>query len=258
MAKGTFGEHLKREREMRGVSLEEISAATRIATRFLGALENEQWDRLPGGIFNRGFVRAVAHYLGLDEESLVAEYAEATNDKPNVAVWADTASPAPKRQSGVWVSLLLIVVIGVGGWLGYRYYGALITAWRAPELAAPAAAPPPPPPAPAQATTAETPSPEQTPGAAAAGEALELRIDVGRPTEVTIIADGKTVLNREMRAGERERFPARESFEVRVGNSSAVLLELNGQTVPPLAAPGEPGRVTLTHKDLKRLQSSQN
>ena len=75
MTKGTFGENLKREREMRGVSLEEISTATRIATRFLRAIENEQWEQLPGGVFNRGFVRAVARYLGLDEENIVAEYA---------------------------------------------------------------------------------------------------------------------------------------------------------------------------------------
>ena len=67
MTKDTFGESLKREREMRGVTLEEISAATRIATRFLRAIENEEWDQLPGGVFNRGFVRAVARYLGLDE-----------------------------------------------------------------------------------------------------------------------------------------------------------------------------------------------
>ena len=74
MSKGTFGDNLKREREMRGVTLDEISAATRIATRFLQAIENEDWTQLPGGVFNRGFVRAVARYLGLDEENIVAEY----------------------------------------------------------------------------------------------------------------------------------------------------------------------------------------
>ena len=91
MTKDTFGENLKREREMRGVSLDEISAATRIATRFLQAIENEQWDQLPGGVFNRGFVRAVARYLGLDEENIVAEYALAVGDRPSVPVW--TGSP---------------------------------------------------------------------------------------------------------------------------------------------------------------------
>ena len=82
MTKDTFGESLKREREMRGVTLDEISAATRIATRFLRAIENEEWDQLPGGVFNRGFVRAVARYLGLDEENIVAEYTLAVDDRP--------------------------------------------------------------------------------------------------------------------------------------------------------------------------------
>src|ERR1700749_118128 len=74
MARGNFGEGLKRERELREVTLEEITAHTRIGPRFLEALENEQWEKLPGGVFNRGFVRSVARYLGLDEESLLGEY----------------------------------------------------------------------------------------------------------------------------------------------------------------------------------------
>jgi len=60
MAKGTFGERLKRERELREVSLDEVGKGTRIAERFLQALENEQWDRLPAGVFGRGFVRSIA------------------------------------------------------------------------------------------------------------------------------------------------------------------------------------------------------
>src|SRR5580693_4967596 len=102
MDTGTFGESLKREREMRGVSLDEISAATRIATRFLKAIENDQWDQLPGGVFNRGFVRAVAHYLGLDEESIVAEYALVAGDRPSVPVW--TGSPPAVTPDQPWMA----------------------------------------------------------------------------------------------------------------------------------------------------------
>src|SRR5260370_38687815 len=93
MSKGTFGDHLKREREMRGVSLDEISAATRIATRFLQAIENEQWDKLPGGVFNRGFVRAMGRYLGLDAENIVAEHAPAAGDRPAVPRWTGRQPP---------------------------------------------------------------------------------------------------------------------------------------------------------------------
>src|SRR5580700_1482561 len=109
MTKGTFGEGLKREREMRGVSLDEISGATRIATRFLVAIENEQWDQLPGGVFNRGFVRAVARYLGLDEENIVAEYALAVDDRPGVPVW--TGSPPVVTPDRTWLIWVVIAII---------------------------------------------------------------------------------------------------------------------------------------------------
>src|SRR5215470_4687114 len=70
----SFGESLRREREMRGVSLEEISATTKINLRFLQAFEAEDFAKLPGGVFTRSFLRAYADYLGLDTERVLAEY----------------------------------------------------------------------------------------------------------------------------------------------------------------------------------------
>lgn len=69
-----FGERIQREREMRGISLDEIAAATKIGARSLRALEEEDFGKLPGGIFNKGFVRAYARYLGIDEEQAVIDY----------------------------------------------------------------------------------------------------------------------------------------------------------------------------------------
>src|SRR5579872_3136964 len=133
MTKGTFGESLKREREMRGVTLEEITGATRIATRFLEAIENEEWDQLPGGVFNRGFVRAVARYLGLDEENIVAEYILAVGDRPSVPVW--TGSPPVVTPEQPWLAWILaaifVCVLLVGGWFGTRKF----LAWRAKRTA---------------------------------------------------------------------------------------------------------------------------
>src|ERR1700722_10985362 len=106
MTKDTFGESLKREREMRGVTLDEISAATRIATRFLTAIETEQWDQLPGGVFNRGFVRAVARYLGLDEENIVAEYPLAVGARQTaVPFW--TGSPPAVTPQQPWLAWII-------------------------------------------------------------------------------------------------------------------------------------------------------
>ncbi len=74
----SFGEALKRERETRGISLREIAVATKINIRFLEALEQDRFDTLPGGIFNRGFIRAYASFVGLDAGALLRHYAEET------------------------------------------------------------------------------------------------------------------------------------------------------------------------------------
>lgn len=70
----TLGQELKRRREERGITLSEISEATRIVTRFLKAIEEDNFSALPGGIFTRSFIRAYARYVGMDEEEAMALY----------------------------------------------------------------------------------------------------------------------------------------------------------------------------------------
>ncbi|MGA9526510.1 MAG: RodZ domain-containing protein [Terriglobales bacterium] len=78
----SFGEKLKLEREKRKITLEQISSSTKIGTRLLQALEDEKFNQLPGGIFNKGFVRAYARTLGLDEDQIIADYLEASGEAP--------------------------------------------------------------------------------------------------------------------------------------------------------------------------------
>jgi cytoskeleton protein RodZ len=66
---------------LRSITLDEIANSTKIGTRMLHALEDEEFDKLPGGIFNKGFVRAYAKYLGLDEEQAVTDYLAAETEK---------------------------------------------------------------------------------------------------------------------------------------------------------------------------------
>jgi cytoskeleton protein RodZ len=129
MARGNFGERLKRERELREVSPNEVVVATRISLRFLEALENEDWDKLPGGIFNRGFVRAIARYLGLDEEHLLAEYDLARGDQvPEPAPSPENRIPSPPKwiivalAVGATVVIAALVAAGVYGWRRYSAY----------------------------------------------------------------------------------------------------------------------------------------
>lgn len=127
MAKTGFGDHLRREREMRGVSLDEIASATRIQIKFLEAMEAEQWGKLPGGVFNRGFVRSVAHYLGLDEEAALGEYTLATGDRSTLSFASTRPLPVnePRTNWVTWAIVALIVIIlAAGAAYGWRHYQA--------------------------------------------------------------------------------------------------------------------------------------
>jgi cytoskeletal protein RodZ len=127
MAKGNFGERLKREREMREVTLNEVTLGTRIGTRFLEAFENEDWHKLPGGAFNRGFVRSIARYLGLDEENLLAEYDLAYGQQiPAHPTHEERIPSTPKWVVAALAVGLLLVIAGIiaGGIYGWRRFAA--------------------------------------------------------------------------------------------------------------------------------------
>jgi len=70
----TFGEELKRERELRGIGLREVAEATKVNIRYLEAMERDDFEHLPGGVFNRGFVRAYAQFIGVDPDAMVNAY----------------------------------------------------------------------------------------------------------------------------------------------------------------------------------------
>lgn len=76
-----IGETLREARKRRKVDLAEVEAAIKIRVRYLQAIENEEWDALPGGAYTRGFIRTYAGYLGLDGDRLADDYRRATDDR---------------------------------------------------------------------------------------------------------------------------------------------------------------------------------
>ncbi len=70
----SFGEEIRRERELRQISLREVAQATKINLRYLEAMERNEFGYLPGGLFNRAFVRAYCEHIGVDSESMVNAY----------------------------------------------------------------------------------------------------------------------------------------------------------------------------------------
>ena len=127
---GGIGEKLRLEREAQGIALRDISEQTRISMRYLEAIETDDYRRLPGGIFNRSFIRAYAKFIGYDEEQAIEEYAHTLREhgeSPDAAakpfrsqVYTDDA--AGQTRSPMKTLLLAIVILAL---LSLAVWGAL-------------------------------------------------------------------------------------------------------------------------------------
>ncbi len=67
----TVGAHLRRERELRGVDLEEVSRVTRVGLAYLEKIEEDLFEDLPADVYTRGYIRAYARFLGTDADHCI-------------------------------------------------------------------------------------------------------------------------------------------------------------------------------------------
>jgi cytoskeletal protein RodZ len=244
---GSFGENLRRERELRGVTLAELANATKINPRYLRALEEDQFEILPSGVFGRGFVRSIARYLNLDEKHWAGEFATAANQPPETL--ARYAPPRLKRPSSRTRRsfVLLLMIFGVGAYLVHdlRLQGA--AGASTPASAAEST------PAPSERDATALPV---TPAAgagnlrASSGD-LNLQIDIIDDAWLQVNIDNQTEYEGLMKAGDTRTFRAARQIELVTGNASAVVLTLNSETLAPLGSPGERKTVVLTAADLR-------
>ena len=106
---GEFGDKFRKAREKKEISLDDVSNVTKIGARMLRAIEEEHFDQLPGGVFNKGFIRAYAKHLGLNDEEAVSDYLACLRQAQIDAheVWEPQASaragsaqhpPAPEKR----------------------------------------------------------------------------------------------------------------------------------------------------------------
>jgi cytoskeleton protein RodZ len=131
-----IGAALQQERERQGLSLEDLEERTKIRTRYLRALENEDWDIIPGPTYVRGFLRTYAEALGLDPEELVDDYREefeAPQPRGGLgdAVLTESRGPDRKRLrfGRGWLIAALVVglialLLALGLWGGSDEDGA--------------------------------------------------------------------------------------------------------------------------------------
>jgi cytoskeleton protein RodZ len=288
----SFGDKLRREREMRGVTLEEIAESTKIGTRSLRALEQEDFEKLPGGIFNKGFVRAYSRFLGLDEEQTVADFDLAWSEHesargPGQELVVDE-KPEPERSTSKLLLAVLMVAIAVAAaWYalqGFRRARAARNQEPAPSgsqqvsAAQPSSLPPSVSPAAGQSSEAapsaaasngppENPEPLSNSNSAAASDESGKAI-VGKPAQssapirievfareaswLSIIADGKYVSQGVLSAQKSRSIHAQKEVRLTVGNAGGVEVSFNGQAVDIGGEPNQVKQLKFTSEGLQR------
>src|SRR5437870_6716696 len=126
----SIGEKLRLARETRGIALRDISEQTRISMRYLEAIETDDYRRLPGGIFNRSFIRAYAKFIGYDEQEAIDEYAREQESSDEVAikpykslVYTDTGgSHSRSPLATLLLAVIILAVLSLLVWLGLHFY----------------------------------------------------------------------------------------------------------------------------------------
>jgi cytoskeletal protein RodZ len=115
----TIGEQLRLAREGRGIPLREISDQTRISMHYLEAIETNDYKRLPGGIFNRSFVKAYARYVGYDEKEAIEGYTRYmreqgdTGDDVGTPYQSKVYTDTPATRSPILTVVLAIVILAI-------------------------------------------------------------------------------------------------------------------------------------------------
>ena len=245
-----FGATFKRARESKGISIEQIAGETRISARFLLAIEAEEFHVLPGGIFNRGFIRAYAEKVGLDTDQALADYERLVNiPEATEAPATATAPPAKRRRPLYPVAIAGVILLIAIVYLGTRESS------NTKQIASPPAAPPPasapsatpsPPPAPEPAPAVPEPEPP------APAEALRIDIQVKETTWIKVYADGKTVNPGEiLEPGTTRHFAAQDSIILSTGNAGGLLLKINDIPAKELGQRGEVRQFRITPSNLK-------
>jgi cytoskeletal protein RodZ len=246
---GSFGENLRRERELRGVSLREIADGTKIALRFLEALEDDRIDVLPGGLFPRSFVRQYAAFVGLDPERTVADFL-VHHGRPE-----PEATP-PRSGRPTWLSpgaLFFAAVALVAVFLVLKRPGTDADSDGAARTAAARAIP-----TPATPTVVPTdrvyPPPQPDVAQEAVRDSLVLTMTAEQSCWVEVRADGETVINRVLAEGESETLEAQGEIVLSVGNAGGLAIRVNDQPALPLGRSGEVRKnIVITRQSLPAL-----
>lgn len=258
------GRRLRQAREAQGLSMAQVAACTKIPVRQLAALEAEEYEALPGGIFVRGHIRAAAKAVGLDPADLTEHYLEETRPSPVAgAAELEDDGPrlrmapepdAPRRPKGHLVAALVILlsIVLALAWFGRERdappssrngdgTGTVMASLASPSR---------------RSTQTAEPQGVGTSGIMPRGEdadGVPLHFTAKRVCWLALTVDGHRLAYRMLQKGETVTAHMQQRVAVRTGDAGALLVSAGQGGAKPLGASGAVANVEFTPGDYKRL-----
>ncbi|MGB3905055.1 MAG: RodZ domain-containing protein [Anaerolineae bacterium] len=237
---GELGQLLREAREKKGLSTAQVEEETRIRQPQIEGLEEQNYEKLPAGIYRKGLLRSYAQYLGLDLNEVMTLYGGEEEQVGPATLVAEGFEPPKGMTISSWLfidlflGVLIVASVVVVGILAYnRWFPVSPPSSATPthrvSLASPVL----------QLTPTNTPSPTSTATVIPSGR-LQVDVEIIARTWLEVTADGEPAFGGLIEAGTNWSWFAEDSIAMHVGNAGGVLVTLNGQELGLL---GEPDQV---------------
>lgn len=236
----TLGQQLKQSREEKGISLQEIAESTHISVRFLQAIENDAYDVLPGGVFNRAFVRTFARQVGFDEEQAVNLYQEQWQEQGGepergYQLGVEDFESRQTSGNGLLLTFVTLIILGSLAYAAYQYFtppvsdsgGSLATGLTTSPSATPSPAGTASPSSSPQGSPQGSPTPSPTPAGA-------MRVQLSAPDEevwLKVKSDDKEAEQMLLQPGDSREYDVSEEIILSIGRVQSLKIAINGRNM---------------------------
>ncbi|MFJ9828559.1 RodZ domain-containing protein [Streptomyces sp. NPDC101160] len=256
----SIGRALQQARVAAGLTVEEVSASTRVRAPIVQAIEEDDFSRCGGDVYARGHVRTLARAVGLDPAPLIEQYDAQHGGRPSPTpaaplFEAERIRPEPRRPN--WTAAMVAAIVAVVGFVGFTMFngtdpgtGGAVAEGPAPATKAGPTAPAPAKPKPVKPATTK-PVPSESAIAAVPADKVTVKLTaVGDKSWISAKAhDGKLLFDGLLQAGESKTFQDDERVDLILGNAGPIELYVNGKKIEDTFESGQVQRLTYTKGD---------
>lgn len=283
----SIGETLRHAREQQGISLDQAEEDTKIRRRYLEALEDEEYEVIPGAVYAKGFLRNYAGYLGLNPEEVMIEYklkqrpvkeavVETENDKPDIAESISKRRAAQRTNRKIYRLTVVVAAVAI---ITFALYSMISKnsennpgqdqgngtqqteqnnnaenqgggQTQNQNQNSTGNKPEEPAKTPEESTSDSGSGDQGNQNSGTAAKQVSLVLAVGnQPCWARVTVDGKTVFTGNLASGETKSFQGKDKIVFRLGNAGAVNVNINGKPRGVLGAPGQVVTQEVTTQD---------